>query len=103
MSTQPESRLQRRIQDHLKRTYGPRIFVFKVWGSEHMMAGLPDLIGCYKGHFFGLEVKVPSARTNVSRRQQYVHDLIRRAGGLARVITSPEEAVDVLEAVSTWA
>lgn len=97
MSTQPESRLQRRIQDQMKRTFGGDLFVFKVWGSEHMMAGLPDLIGCYRGQFFGLEVKVPAQRKNVSRRQQYVHGLIARAGGVAKVVTSPEEAIEALK------
>jgi hypothetical protein len=71
----------------------PAIFVFKVWGSEHMMAGLPDLLGCLQGSFFGLEVKLPASRMNVSQRQEYVGGLIRRAGGIWWVVTSPAEAI----------
>jgi hypothetical protein len=100
MSTQPESRLQRKIQDKLKAEFRSKLFVFKVWGSEHMMAGLPDLIGCYRGYFFGLEVKTPQQRNNTSRRQDYVHDLIRRAGGLAVVVCSPEEAIEALKSLN---
>jgi len=96
--SQPESKLSRRIQDALKKEW-PSIFVFKVWGSEHMMAGLPDLIGCIQGRFFGLEVKTPDKGKNVSPRQEYVGGLIRRAGGCWDVVTSPAQAVEVLRAL----
>lgn len=98
--TQPESRLQRRIQDALKQHYGTKIFIFKVWGSEHMMAGLPDLIGCVHGRFFGLEVKTLESRANVSKRQAYVHGLIQRAGGFAEVVCSPAESIAALDTLS---
>jgi hypothetical protein len=65
-----------------------------------MMAGLPDLIGCYRGRFFALEVKRPEQRGNTSRRQEYVMGLISRAGGLAQVVTSPAEAVEALKILS---
>lgn len=90
MGTQPESRLQRKIQDALK---VEGWFVFKVHGSEFMMAGLPDLIVCASGLFIGLEVKLPATRSNTSARQDYVHGLIRQADGVAEVVCSPEEAV----------
>lgn len=71
-------------------------FCFKVWGSEHMMAGLPDIIGCYRGYFFALEVKEPSKRDNVSKIQMKVQREIARAGGVVAVVVWPEEAVAVL-------
>lgn len=95
MSTQPESRLQRKIQNAIK---AEGYFVFKVHGSEFMMAGLPDLIVCAQGYFIGLEVKLPSTRNNTSARQDYVLDLINKAGGKAVVVCSPEEAIDVIDA-----
>jgi hypothetical protein len=94
---QRESRLSRKIQQAIKIRYGPRIFVFKVWGSEHMMAGLPDLIGCLRGKFFGLEVKLPESRGDVSIRQEYVAQLIEGAGGLWGVVTTPQEALSTLD------
>lgn len=93
MGTQPESRLQRKIQDAIKLEGH---FVFKVHGSEFMMAGLPDLIVCAKGLFIGLEVKLPATRKNTSARQDYVHGLIREAKGKAAVVCSPTEAIEVI-------
>jgi Holliday junction resolvase len=90
---QRESRRSRKIMDELK-LHGA--FCFKVWGSEHMMAGLPDIIGCYRGRFFGLEVKEPDKRNNTSARQDYVIGLIRKAGGIAQVVVTPEEALGAL-------
>jgi hypothetical protein len=87
---QRESRLSRRIQDALR---AEGYFVFKVHGSDMMMAGLPDLIVCAEGVFVGLETKHPDTRNNVSPRQQYVHDKIREAGGAAIVVCGVEEAV----------
>ncbi len=94
MGTQPESRVQKAIQDAVKLRGW---FVFKVHGSEFMMAGLPDLIICAEGYFIGLEVKLPSTRSNTSARQDYVHGKIRQAGGAAQVVCSPTEAVEYIE------
>ena len=91
--TQPEARLSRKIKDALSLEGA---FVFKVWGSEHMMAGLPDLVGCYKGRFFGFEVKMPDKRSNTSARQIYVGSLIIAAGGVWKVVCSPKEALGIL-------
>jgi len=91
---QPEAKLQRKIQDALR---AAGHFVFKVHGSEFMMAGLPDLIVCADGRFVGLEVKLPATRENVSPRQAYVHSLIRAAKGEATVVCSPAEALAAID------
>lgn len=93
---QRESKLSKDIRVAIQNHYGPRVFVFKVWGSEHMMAGLPDLIGCIGGKFFGLEVKHPETRGVLSERQKYVGELIRGAGGYWAVVTNPREALSAL-------
>lgn len=92
--SQRESRRSRSIMKEL-RLQGA--FCFKVWGSEHMMAGLPDIIGCYNGRFFGLEVKHPETRENTSVRQRYVMSLIHRAGGIAAVVCTATEALRVIK------
>lgn len=91
---QRESARSRKIMAHLR---AKEVFCFKVWGSEHMMAGLPDIIGCYKGMFFGFEVKHPETRGNTSPRQDYVMTKIREAGGISQVVCTPEEAWGVLQ------
>lgn len=92
--TQPEARLSRQIMTAL-RIEGH--FCFKVHGTEMMMAGLPDIICCAAGVFIGLETKMPGKRTNTSARQDLVHAQIRDAGGKVFVVTSVEEAMDVVK------
>jgi hypothetical protein len=92
---QRESKLSRKIMDAL-RVEG--YFCFKVHGSEFMMAGLPDIIVCADGMFIGLETKLPETRGNVSPRQQFVHEQIRSARGVAQVVCSPAEALAAVHA-----
>lgn len=89
---QPEARLSRAIMAALK---ARGAFVFKVWGSEHMMAGLPDIIGCYRGQFIAIETKMPGNTT--SRRQDFVISKILAAGGRVVVAQSVSEALSVLD------
>ncbi len=72
-------------------------FWFKVHGSAYQMAGVPDILGCYRGHFIGIEVKLPGLRHKVSKRQRLILSRIRRAKGTAAVCTSTEAALDVLD------
>ena len=91
--SQRESRLSSQIMVELRK-HGA--FCFKVWGSEHMMVGLPDIIGCYKGKFFAFETKVPEKRGNTSMVQERVMEKIRLAGGHAQVVCTIQEALDAL-------
>jgi Holliday junction resolvase len=90
MATQGESRLQRRIQEALTRTF-PGCYVIKVHVSEFSAAGTPDLIACIHGYFIALEVKVPGETP--TELQDYTLKCIRAAGGAATVVSSPIEAV----------
>ncbi len=90
---QRESRRSRDIMDAIR---AQGYFCFKVHGSEFMMAGLPDIIICAEGYFIGLEVKHPETEQNTSARQEYVAGLINNAGGIARVVTSPSQALAVI-------
>lgn len=94
MSQQPEARLSRQIMAGLR---ARGWFCFKVHGSETMMAGLPDLIVCAQGVFVGLEVKMPSKRSNTSGRQRLVHSQINEAGGYAVVVCGVDEAIHEVE------
>jgi len=96
---QRESKLSRKIQDALR---AEGYFVFKVHGSEHMMAGLPDIIACVGGLFVGLEVKNPEARDNVSRVQELRHEQIRQSGGHVTVVCSPAEAVAYCQSLAEY-
>lgn len=92
--SQPEAKLSREIMKTLRlKGY----FVFKVHGSEYMMAGLPDIIVCAEGKFVGLETKMPSQRYNTSVQQRLVHEKIRDAGGHCYVVCSSREALRLVE------
>lgn len=94
--SQPEARLQRKIQDELKKRGA---FVQKNHGSDMMMAGLPDLVGCYRGYYFGFEVKMPGGKASAiqRRRLQQIID----AGGVACVVHGAEEALGLLDAIDS--
>jgi hypothetical protein len=91
MTKQPESHIQEAIQKMVRERGG---FVFKVHGSETMMAGLPDLIVCYHGFFVGFEVKTQTGK--VSTRQKYV---MRRIGDAQGIVTVPRSVADASAAL----
>lgn len=71
-------------------------FCFKVHGGALMMAGLPDVIVCAEGLFIGIETKHDETREGTAETQDLRRDQIHDAGGIYRVATSPEEAVQVV-------
>jgi hypothetical protein len=75
----------------------PGVWFFKVHGSAMQAAGIPDFVGCWRGRFFGLEVKVPG-RT-ATKLQARTLELIASAGGIAGVVTSVDEAAACLAAL----
>lgn len=64
-----------------------------VVANVHGQGGLPDIVGCCQGYFFGLEVKRPGKEHTLTERQAYSLERIRRAGGKATVVTSVQEAL----------
>ncbi len=90
---QPEARIVKQIRTYLDDL--PKSFFFKIHGSAQMMAGLPDLIGCYHGWFIGIEVKQPGQKP--TERQVFVHSMIKRAGGTVIVATSVDCVREMIE------
>ena len=60
-------------------------------------SGVPDILGCYEGVFFGIEVKTPRTRNNVSKLQEYNLDQIRLAGGHSIVAWEVEQVEEFLK------
>jgi Holliday junction resolvase len=54
-------------------------------------SGAPDITGCFKGWYFGVEVK---ADTKVTRLQEHHLQLIRDAGGKAWVVRISSKGVE---------
>jgi Holliday junction resolvase len=81
-----EQQIQKKIYDHL---VDQGCYVVKVISASK--SGVPDLIGCYEGRFFAIEVKTPKTINNVSKLQEYNIDKIFGAGGQALVKADLED------------
>ncbi|AZS06601.1 RecB-like exonuclease [Mycobacterium phage JacoRen57] len=88
---QPEAKIGKKVREFLE---SKGAFVFKVHGGPQMMAGLPDLIVCHKGMFWGVEMKQPGQKP--TPRQLFVHSLIRRAGGGVIVATCVDDVLEIV-------
>ncbi len=72
-------------------------FWVKIHGSPLQIAGLPDIIGCYRGRFVGLEAKREGGKP--TRLQLYTMGKIREAGGMTSLIYSVKDAMDILDRI----
>lgn len=94
--SQPEYRLAVKIKNAI---HERGMWCFKVHGGPTTMAGVPDLVGVYRGLFVGFEVKMPGGV--VSDRQRYVMRHIMDAGGIVTVPRSVADALAVLDRIDT--
>lgn len=72
-----ETKLQKSIQKYLN-SIGA--YCFKVHGSIYMKSGIPDIICCHKGLFYGIECKV--GKNTMSDLQKKHKEAIEAAGGI---------------------
>ena len=79
-----EAELVRSIQRYLKTL--PRCFFWKEHGGMYGTAGIPDIIACVDGRFFGFEVKTQTGRP--TSLQQATIRRINDAGGTALIVRS---------------
>lgn len=92
---QGESALSRRMAATIRARGG---FVFKVHGGPTMMNGLPDLVGCYKGYFIGLETKMPEG-DDPTPIQRLRHKQIRASGGITAVVRTVKQVNYILDKI----
>jgi hypothetical protein len=94
MPRKPESLLTARILKRLREDLGG--FWVKISGSHWQTTGLPDIIGCWEGLFFGFEVKMPKGK--LTARQTLTLSSIATLGkGVSGVIYGPDEAVELVK------
>ena len=97
MARQPEAIFKDKVLARLK-GLGPDCFVFvKEAGS---IRGLPDIMGCYKGRFFGWELKKSLSDTQKQTGrivlQRHRLQQIQKAGGHSALVC-PENLDESLE------
>lgn len=91
--------LERTITDGIMawlKTLAPDGWFIKVHGGVFQAAGIPDIIGVYKGRFVALEVKRPKVG-RLSALQAIVLRKMTAARALARVVCSLDEAKAVIK------
>lgn len=92
-----ESDIVKAIMKYLKSV--PRCFCWKEHGGMYGTAGIPDIIACINGHFFGFEVK-----TDVGKPTKLQEATIRKilaAGGAAVVVRSVDEVKAVVNGINS--
>lgn len=93
----PETKLVAKILKRLRQQGG---WWLKVHGGATQLTGVPDILGCYRGRFVAIEVKLPvPGRIAASPRQRLILKRISQAGGFAIIATTPQDALKVLEEI----
>lgn len=95
-----EAPIVRRILKYLRAKGG---WWRKTQGWAFQGGGLPDIIGCYKGRFYGFEVKTPQRfrrpSHGLTERQEETLRQLEAAGGIARCVCSLEQVKEVFDDV----
>lgn len=95
MAIKGETLVVRKIKDYIL-SIEPSAYIYKVCGSGYSRKGEPDLHVCFRGRFVALEVKDPRDKSYGATALQIQRiKEIRKSGGIAAVVTSPED-VEVL-------
>lgn len=72
----------------------------KIWGGGFQSSGIPDIIGCYRGYFIGIEAKV--GKNQPSEIQKVKIQQIIKAGGFAKVVWTLDEVKDFLDDIDNY-
>jgi Holliday junction resolvase len=70
-------------------------FWIKLHGGMFQKVGLPDIVGCCKGRFVGIEVKVPGREGTLTALQELTLKKIKKAGGYSMMATTTKEVLDL--------
>lgn len=92
----PETKLTQKMMAVLR---DRGAYVVKIHGSAYQTAGIPDLLICYKGHFIGIEVKVPGRESTVTDLQANTSRKIKAAGGIAVMFSYVEQVERMLDLI----
>ena len=77
----PEKKVKTKVVEILK-TFGAYYFYASTGG--YGASGVPDIIGCHKGRFFGIECKAGKGKTTALQEKNIAQ--INAQGGLAIVV-----------------
>ena len=95
MVMKPEAKVKKVVVRQLK-LLGAYYF-YPVTGG-YGASGVPDIVGCYKGKFFGIECKAGSNKPTPLQRKNLTD--IELAGGIAVVVN--EKNMNIIEDLLNW-
>ena len=87
MAATPEKKVKEKVVKVLKEMGA---YYFYPFTGGYGRSGVPDVIGCYKGRFFGIECKAGKNKTTALQDREI--SLIHNAEGVAWVVN--EENID---------
>ena len=87
MAKTPEKKVKELVTRHLKEL--GCYYFYPVTGG-YGRSGVPDIVGCYNGVFFGIECKAGNNKPTALQLSNL--EAIRKAGGIAVVVN--EENID---------
>lgn len=87
-----ESAIQRKIIKYLEQEGA---YVVKVVSANK--SGVPDIIGCFEGLFFAIEVKTPETKGNISPLQEHNINKVEESFGTAIVAWELSQVETMLE------
>lgn len=95
MADTPEKKVKTRLKKQLDEL---GVYHFSPFQAGMGRAGIPDVIGCYRGMFVAFECKAGKGKTTALQEREL--NAIRTAKGLAFVIN--EENVDNIKELLQW-
>jgi Holliday junction resolvase len=81
MAITPEKKVKDKVAKVLKQLGA--YYFFPATGG-YGRSGVPDIVGCYNGKFFGIECK--AGKNTTTALQELELEKIRKAGGIALVV-----------------
>jgi hypothetical protein len=94
MATTPEGKVKGHIKAYLRTL--PKCFFFFPAAHGYGVNGIPDVIGCYQGVFFAIEVKAPGKLKNVTALQRMQIAAINDAQGWAIATDNVQAVVELI-------
>lgn len=88
-----ESNLQDRAIQVMRKLFGNDIWLYKA--ADKYCKGVPDIVGCIDGQFFGIELKALKGKP--TKLQEFTHNKIREAGGIVCICKTVAECLETLK------
>jgi hypothetical protein len=94
----PEGKVKAEIKAFLD-SLGPDCWYFSPMMMGYGRKGIPDILGCYRGHFFAIETKAPGKLHNTTPWQDKECRGIATAGGGVIVADNVRAVIDMFKLV----